>query len=161
MTTGTSQFRQVMSAFATGVTIVTSGKDGRYHGMTANAFASVSLEPELVLICVDRAADTHPFIEESGFFNVSILAEDQQDLARVFADERMQERHDLRDVPCSLGRNGVPVLEGALAHLECRVTDRYQAGDHTVFIGMVEHSEMGEKAQPLLFYRRRYATLEP
>ncbi len=156
MTVAVSQFREVMSAFATGVTIVTTGSEGRYHGMTANAFASVSLEPELVLICIDKSANTHPFIGESGLFNVNILREEQEDLARVFADKRSKERHSLDGVEYRLGMTDVPVIAGCLAAVECRVVARYEAGDHTIFVGEVLAAEMGEAGRPLLFYRSRY-----
>ncbi len=160
MTATASQFRQVMGAFATGVTIVTTGQDGRYHGMTANAFASVSLDPELVLVCVEKTAHTYPYIEESGVFVVNILSEEQEELSKLFADKNMRKYHDLHTMEYRTGVTGAPVLDGSVAYVECRVVARHDSGDHTIFIGQVEQAAMGEDhRRPLLFYRRRYRRL--
>ena len=128
--------RSVLGAFATGVTVVTAGGDFA-HGMTANSFASVSLDPPLILICVGRGAVMHRVLEEQTAFAVSILAADQTDVARYFADKRRPiGREQFDAVSWSPGEHsGAPLIDGALAHLECELEHRHEAGDHTIYVG--------------------------
>ncbi len=153
------RFRHIGGAFATGVTVITTGRDGYYHGMTANAFATVSLEPALVLVCVDKTAHTYPVLDSSGAFNVNILAEDQQEVSRLFANKELQESHGLSGMDFHIGVNGVPVLASCLAYMQCRVVARYDGGDHTIYIGEVEEADLGKDGAPLLFYRSAYRRL--
>lgn len=157
---GTGLFRQVMGHFATGVTVVTTRLGGEYHGMTANAVCSVSLDPLLVLVCVDKEAHTHHYLAESGIFALNILAEDQEHLSRWFAsEERLNAPEPLGGAPFCTAVTGAPLLDGCLAHLDCRVTARYEGGDHTIFVGRVEAAEINGERPPLLFFRGRYASL--
>ena len=156
------EFRKVLGQFATGVTVITvAGSEGQVHGMTANAFTSVSLDPLLVLVCVDGRARTHPLIHQRKRFGVNVLAEGQQHLADYYA--RTSEDHETAD---RLGavywftERGTPLLKNCLAHLECSVVSAHDEGDHTVFIGAVEHVGL-QKGQPLLFHGGRYRRLEP
>jgi flavin reductase (DIM6/NTAB) family NADH-FMN oxidoreductase RutF len=148
-------FRQVLGTFATGVTVVTTGRNGDYHGMTANAFTSVSLEPMLVLVCVEHSANTHPILSAAGVFGVSVLAAHQEHLSRAFALKDTDESR-LIGIDYRLGRLGVPLLNNTIAYLECRVVGQHEAGDHTIFIGEVEEGDISSEADPLLFYRGRY-----
>jgi flavin reductase (DIM6/NTAB) family NADH-FMN oxidoreductase RutF len=153
-------FRQVAGSFATGVTVITTGYQGVYHGMTASAVASLSLEPTQVLVCIDRTAQTLPVLQASGYFNVNILSEDQEDLSRFFASKEAQQSHALDDIDFSLGRLGVPLLKGTLGYFECRVVQQFDGGDHVIFIGEVEHAALDEGEQPLVYYRSRYRRLD-
>lgn len=153
-------FRQVAGSFATGVTVITTGSEGAYHGMTASAVASLSLEPTQILVCVERTAQTLPAIQSSGYFNVNILSEDQEDLSRLFASKDAPQFHELDGVDYSLGKDGVPLLKGTLGYFECRVVQQYDGGDHVIFIGEVEHAGLGEAERPLLYYRSRYHRIE-
>ncbi len=156
----TEAFRKAMGRFATGVTVITvATDDGHAHGMTANAFTSVSLEPLLVLVCVNRQARTHALIHARGRFGVNVLAEDQKPLADHFArpDGDRQAAH-ATDAPYTYTKAGTPLLEDCLAQLECQVTATYEQGEHTVFIGRVEHVKARD-GQPLLFYGGRYRKL--
>jgi flavin reductase (DIM6/NTAB) family NADH-FMN oxidoreductase RutF len=153
-------FRQIMGRFATGVTIVTTAVDGWLHGMTANAVASLSLEPMLVLVCVDKAAHAHEQLARAGRFAVNILAEEQQELSTLFAVSAEAERDQLRGADYRLGPHGTPLLEGCLAHLECEVTDRCEGGDHSIYIGAVLGGEITREAAPLLFFQGAYRTLD-
>ena len=151
------EFRRVMGCFATGVTLITTAHDGKVRGMTANSVASVSLEPLSVLVCVNREALTYPLLAASGIFGVNVLASDQEPLSRACARPDTPEAM-LEGVSYSLGATGVPILDGALAFLECRVTASFEFGTHTIFIG--EAVALGSAdAEPLLFYRGRYARL--
>ena len=130
MAVDSTLFRRVMGRFATGVTIATSALEGETHGMTANAVCSVSLEPLLVLVCIDKSSHTHPVVEGSGVFALNVLAQDQEHLSRLFADDSSPESHDLEGVPHRKGVSGAPIIEGCLAYLDCRVVAAYPGGDH-------------------------------
>jgi flavin reductase (DIM6/NTAB) family NADH-FMN oxidoreductase RutF len=153
-------FRQVAGSFATGVTVITTGLEGEFHGMTASAFTSLSLEPTQVLVCIDRTAHTLPVLQACGRFNVNILGEDQEDISRLFASKEAQQGHALDGVDYRLGELGVPLLKGTLGFLECRVVQQYDGGDHVIFVGEVENAALGEAERPLLYYRSRYRRIE-
>lgn len=159
MAIDTATYRQIVGCFATGVTVVTTALDGRLHGITANALTSVSLEPLLLLICVDKAAHAHAEVEQAGRFAVNILSAEQEDLSRLFATTGEPEEGRLRGAGFSLSAGGLPVLDGSLAYLECRVTDRCAGGDHTIFIAAVEAGAALRDAPPLVYYRAAYRRL--
>jgi flavin reductase (DIM6/NTAB) family NADH-FMN oxidoreductase RutF len=144
--------RQVMGRFATGVTVVTTIDRDTIHGMTANAFLSVSLRPPLVLVSLGhcRMSDMLP---RTGRYGVSVLACNQEDFAAHFAAQRRSPVD-----PEFTWHHGLPLLEGALAHLVCRVVDVHPAGDHVLWIGEVEHVHHRD-GEPLLFYTGRFGTL--
>ncbi|HUA32820.1 MAG TPA: flavin reductase family protein [Candidatus Binataceae bacterium] len=148
-----NELRRVMGHFATGVTVITTLRaSGELHGLTANAFTSVSLIPPLVLICVDKKAESYPCFEESKVFTVNILASDQEAISRRFA---VSGGEKFQGVAYRAGANSAPILEGALAYIECRVTNTIDGGDHTVYLGEVEQAETRE-VKPLLFFRGGY-----
>lgn len=150
-------FRAILGRFATGVTVVTARDDeGRDHGMTVSAFASVSLSPPLVLACIGHRAEMHPAIMGARHFGVSILALSQEALSRRFSDS-LPDRFD--GIGYRRGESGVILLDDALAQLECSVTARHEAGDHTIVVGLVESGTM-RHTSPLLYYRGGYAQLE-
>jgi flavin reductase (DIM6/NTAB) family NADH-FMN oxidoreductase RutF len=151
------EFRRAMGHFATGVTIVTVDLDGEVHGMTANAFASVSLDPLLVLVCVDRGARTHAHLHAKKRFGINILCENQRAISEyyaqpVYAHDQAESRAGAR---FERTRHGTPVLHGALAYLECKLVSTQEAGDHTIFIAEVEDLVVRE-GEPLLFFRGNY-----
>jgi flavin reductase (DIM6/NTAB) family NADH-FMN oxidoreductase RutF len=152
------QFRAVLGRFASGVTIVTARHtNGEDHGMTASAFCSVSLEPPLVLACIERTTDMFTVLRVAGRFGVSILSEDQEALSRRFA-ELPAGRFD--GVGYTRSDSGVLLLDDAIAHLECRCIARHEAGDHDIVVGEVEAAHVGGGGRPLLYYRGGYAQLE-
>jgi flavin reductase (DIM6/NTAB) family NADH-FMN oxidoreductase RutF len=153
-------FRSVLGRFASGVTIVTVRDDGGTdHGMTVSAFASLSLTPPLVLICIDHSASMHDLLLGHPHFGVSILSSNQEAYSRRFADEEETNRFD--GIAYRRGESGVVLLDDALAHLECRVTAHRDAGDHTIFVATVDRAEPRQGAgRPLLYYRGGYAQLE-
>ena len=151
-----SQFRQLLGRFATGVTIITvTTADGRHLGMTANTLASVSLRPTLISVCVDRAAEMHDVILQVPEFVVNIRSSPQEALARRFADQH-EDRFD--GVGYSLSPEGLLLLDGALAHIECLREAEYPAGDHTIVLGRVVGGATAD-GRPLLYYRGGYAAL--
>jgi flavin reductase (DIM6/NTAB) family NADH-FMN oxidoreductase RutF len=151
-----AQFRQLLGRFATGVTILTVvSPDGRPIGMTANSLSSVSLRPPLISVCVDREADMHGAILKTGEFVVNVLSSPQETLARRFSDEH-DDRFD--GVGYHLSPDGLILLDGALAHIECHRHAHYPAGDHTIVVGKVVGGATSD-GRPLLFYRGGYAAL--
>lgn len=153
MTIDKQEFRRVLGHFAAGVTIVTTvGDDGTPYGLTATAFTSVSLEPPLVLVCVDKRSESHPHFHTSQVFVVNFLAVDHEHLSRRFAVSG-GDKFDGLAVRC--GVTGAPVLAEALGYLECRAIDILDGGDHTVFIGQVEAGDARE-GEPLLYFRGGY-----
>jgi flavin reductase (DIM6/NTAB) family NADH-FMN oxidoreductase RutF len=150
-------FRAVLGRFASGVTVLTVRDDaGRDHGMTVSAFCSVSLEPPLVLACIERTATLLPVLGAGGAYAINVLSETQEALSRRFASE-VDDRFD--GVGYTRAPRGSAMLDDALAWLECRVEARVDAGDHVVIIGRVEHTQVSETAGPLLYYRSGYARL--
>jgi flavin reductase (DIM6/NTAB) family NADH-FMN oxidoreductase RutF len=157
MSVAADQFRSVLGSWATGVTIVTSREGAHVHGMTVSAFASVSLEPPLVLICTSKASETSQLIERSGVFAVNVLEERQQELSALFANKAVEQaRFD--GLECDDGATGCPHIPGAIATLDCRVQSAVDAGDHFIYIGLVEAAETNETA-PLLYYHGGYRKL--
>lgn len=151
------RFRSVLSRFASGVTVVTAvADDGSDHGITVSAFSSLSLEPPLVLVCIDRQTVMHGILQRASVFAVNVLAAGQEELARKFSDPD-NDRFD--GTSFTRGSNGAAILTGVAAHLECAVTERFEGGDHTIFLGRVDAAESGDDA-PLLYYRGGYARLE-
>ncbi len=151
-----ARFRQIMGHFASGVTVITTAHEGLLHGMTANAVTSVSLNPLLLLICIDKSAHAHEQVEKMGKFAVNILSEDQEDISRLFAATAEPEQNSLRGAAYHFGPNGCAVIENALAYLECKVVDHCEGGDHTIFIGEVLDGDLMREAEPLIFYRGGY-----
>lgn len=156
MTLAPSDFRQAMGCFATGVTVITVDQDGEVHGMTANAFCSVSLDPVLVLVCVDHRARTHAHLHARKRFGINVLRSDQQAVSEYYARAVESHQH-AGEAGATFERtaHGTPVLRGALAYLECRLHSTQQAGDHTIFIAEVEDVVVSA-GEPLLFFRGQY-----
>ncbi len=154
-----SRFRQIVGCFATGVTVVTTNVDGQLHGMTANAFTSLSLEPLQVLVCVGKSGTCLQQIKSAGAFGVSVLQADQEDLSNRFAKSQDPEDGQMRGAAFSTTPNGLVRLDGALAHLDCRLAQCLDGGDHDIVIGEVIDGDASESGSPLLFYRGRYAGL--
>lgn len=157
MTLNPTEFRKAMGAFATGVTIITVDLAGEVHGMTANAFTSVSLDPMLVLVCVDHSTRTHAHLHAKKRFGINVLGEDQRAISEYYARPERTHEHAEAEAGAQFDRtsHGTPMLRGALAYLECRLESVQEAGDHTIFIAEVEDVELGE-GDPLLFFRGRY-----
>ncbi len=149
------QFRQAMGNFATGVTVITTEIDGQEHGMTANAFMSVSLDPKLVVISIGEKAQMLEKIKKSKKFAVNILADTQQEYSMLFAGQIKEERKVNFETLA-----GLPVLPGAIAQVACEVVNEHFEGDHTLFIGKVLDIKVEEK-DPLMFFRGKYRSLLP
>ncbi|MFF2449705.1 flavin reductase family protein [Neobacillus sp. NPDC058068] len=147
------QFRDAMGKFATGVTVVATEVDGNIHGMTANAFMSVSLNPKLVVVSIAEKAHMLGKIMQSGTFSVNILAADQQELSMIFAGQVKNHQEVVFE-----HLNGVPVLPNSMAQISCEVSAAHVEGDHTLFIGKVRDIRV-EDSEPLIYYRGKYRRL--
>lgn len=150
-------FRKALGQFATGITVVTvEHEPGAVFGMTANSFTSVSLEPMLILVCVDEKAKILPLLHEKKQFGISVLKQGQQAISEYFAQsEQHAEAEERLALRYRRTPSGVPVLEGTALQLSCSVVDAYVAGDHTIFVASVEDAEV-QGGEPLLFFRGEY-----
>lgn len=157
MSLSRADFRKAMGSFATGVTIITVDVDGEAYGMTANAVASVSLDPLLVLVCVGHAARTHAHLHARKRFGINVLAEGQRELSEYYARVLPEHEHAEEEAGAHFDRTklGTPLLRGALAYLECNLKSAQAAGDHTIFIAEVEDVVVRE-GEPLLYFKGKY-----
>lgn len=146
------RFKRALGSFATGVTLATTSSDTEWHGATANAVMSVSLDPPLVLVSIQLGTRMHRALRESDNFALSILSAEQEGIAQHFADSSAP--HDATAFalfPHHLGYTGAPLMDGALACVDCRIVDTFAAGDHTLFLGRIMHLEIAEDGVPLLY----------
>ena len=151
-------FRRTLGSFASGVTIITTSdpQTNNPHGVTVSAFSSVSLDPPLVLFCLDNRSSAHTIIRTNGHFGVNILGQDQTDLSNLFASKAEDK---WQKVTYTTAAHGIPVLSGTAAHLECQVVHAYDGGDHTIFVGQVLFAASDDTVSPLLYCRGSYAKL--
>jgi flavin reductase (DIM6/NTAB) family NADH-FMN oxidoreductase RutF len=156
----TDLFRRVMGSFPTGIAIVTAEREsGQVHGMTANSLTSVSLDPLLILICVDQKARLLGYLKSQRRFGVNILRSTQQPLSEFFALPEQDPAEESRlNVRFRRTPSGIPLLEDALAHLACNVAAQYMSGDHTIIVGEVESLEAHE-GHPLVHHLGQYCKL--
>jgi len=160
MSVSPEDFRRAMAYFATGVTVITVDYEGEIQGMTANAFTSVSLDPMLVLVCVDHKARTHAHLHAKKRFGINVLSDQQRSVAEHYAQpERDPARAEVEaGAKFDRTQHGTPVLHGALAYLECRLQTAQEAGDHTIFIAEVEDVVI-RGGQPLLYFQSGYLSI--
>ncbi len=160
-----AEFRRTMAHFATGVTVVTTVLEGGFYGLTVSAFCSISLEPPLILVSIDKKAQTYPILTVSRACGVNILTAQQQYLSERFARKDTGEGKNFADIKLHTGETGVPLFDEAMAYLECRVVAEYEAGDHTLLLGEVIDLHYNDtldvdrhEPQPLLYFRSRYCS---
>ena len=154
------RLRDLMAQFATGVTVVAARHGPLLAGMTANAIATISIDPPILMASIARKAETHVAIVGSHAFAASVLADDQQDLAECFAQRTTAAKlTGFCGAEWHEAETGSPILEGALAYFDCRLTTRHDGGDHTIFLGEIVAAGFREDAQPLLWYASGYHRL--
>ena len=147
-----------MGNFATGITVVTTrDKDGKPYGLTVNSFTSVSLNPVLVLVCLDVRLSGLQSFRDSRHFGVSILSEHQEDVSRMFAKKDAERPTEI----FFEGKLGMPLLKNALAIMECQTVKIYEGGDHLIFLGEVDNAENIQPDHPLLYFRGKYRKVSP
>lgn len=152
---GPDDFRETLKKFASGVTVVTTASGEEKHGLTASSFASVSLEPPLILVVLNTESRTHGLLKKTGTFGVSILGENHSDIARAFAEKGTKPFDSLAH---HAAKGGSPILDDAIAWLECSVETSFPGGTHEVFLGKVETCGARE-GRPLVYFERDYRSL--
>lgn len=150
------RLREALGNFVTGVTVITTRNGDELHGLTANSFSSVSLDPPLVLFSLSRTADCFAAFESTNHFSVNVLRADQEAVSNRFATKEIDKWNG---VAWRSGLGGCPLLEGAIATFECRVTARHEGGDHIIYVGEVITFEQHSDAGPLAFFRGRYTAV--
>jgi flavin reductase (DIM6/NTAB) family NADH-FMN oxidoreductase RutF len=154
-------FREAMRHFATGVAVLTVCDGDTIHGMTANAFTSVSKEPMLMLVCIMQDSVTHGLVARAKNFALNILSDEQRHLAQRFAKQAPVPADPFADVPHHRGATGAPIFDDAIAYVDCRVVAMHDGGDHTIFVGQVEATGLGNTHQDLLlWYNGNYHSLK-
>ena len=156
-TIDSAHYRQVLGHFATGVTVITAIDDGEAVGLAANSFTSVSLEPPLVAFCAAHESTTWPRIRAARRFCVNVLAEDQEDVCRVFAAKGADRFGQIGWRPAP---SGAPVLADALAWIDCVIDAEHDAGDHVIVVGHVLELAVEREGKPLLFFRGGYGRFD-
>jgi flavin reductase (DIM6/NTAB) family NADH-FMN oxidoreductase RutF len=152
-----AKFRQVLGHFPTGVTVITASHDGAPVGTAIGSFASVSLDPPQVLFCIGQTSSTWPRVRAAGQFCVNILADDQEDVCRVFASKAEDK---FAEIGWKRSGNGAPVIDGVLASIDCTIGDVVTSGDHDIVIGEVTSLEVMHEGGPLLFFRGGYGRFQ-
>ena len=154
-------FRKVMGSFPTGITVLTVEREpGQVHGMTANSLTSVSLDPLLILVCIDQDARLLSYLKAQRRFGVNILNDTQQQISEHFAKPQQDPADEARlGVQFQWTETGIPLLADALAHIGCNVVAQYMSGDHTIFVGEVESMELKD-GEPLVYQRGKYRRLQ-
>jgi flavin reductase (DIM6/NTAB) family NADH-FMN oxidoreductase RutF len=154
--------RSMMARFATGVTIVAARQGPLLAGMTANAIASISINPPLMLASIGQRSETHAAIKASHSFAISVLADTQREVADCFAQSTTAAKlQRFCDAPWHEGETGSPILDGAIAYFDCRLVASHAGGDHSIFIGEIVGAGYDEAAEPLVWYGSRYRQLSP
>lgn len=156
----TDTYRHAVGRLAKGVAVLTTHASGQYHALTADSVTSVSLEPVLVLVCIETDARFHDAVTESGVFGVSVLAADQRATAAWFATPGRPLPGQMDRAPHTVAPSGVPLLDGALSTLECSVRDVHPAGDHSIIVGVVDAARLArEPGAALVHFRGQYSAL--
>ena len=150
------RLREALGSYVTGVTVVTTRHEDELHGLTANSFSSVSLDPPLVLFSLSFTADCFDAFGQTNFFAINVLRSDQEALSSRFATKDIDKWSGVEWRP---GHGDCPLLDGAIATFECRVTDRHEGGDHVIYVGEVLRFDHRPEGDPLAFFRGRYTTI--
>lgn len=156
----TDDFKGALSRWASGVSVVTVNDGGLLYGLTVSSFSSVSLDPPLVLVCVNNSNRASTMIERSGRFAISVLAADQRDASNYFASPKREPTTAFTEIPGEWTVLRQPIIEGALAHLVCELHQLVPAGTHTIVLGQVVHAHHDETKQPLLYWNRAYREID-
>lgn len=155
-----SLLKQVMRRYATGVMVLTVRVGTEHHAVTVNSVTSVSLDPVLLLVCLEKNARSHALVHQSGTFALIILSENQEELGKKFAYDREARQHPEQHAQTFAGQSGALIFQGTLGWFECRVAAEYPGGDHTIFLAEVTNAQVGEtEAGPLLYYASRWVKL--
>ena len=154
-------FKELMRRFAAGVTLVTFNENGKFGGLTVSSFCSLSMDPPLVLICIDKKISSHNSLKNTPNFGVNICNSEQGKLAWDFANSKIDKNELINSLPHTTTDSGTPLLDESLASMDCRITERYDGGDHSIFVGQIESGNFDEKAEPLVYYSSGLGEFKP
>jgi len=156
----TDDFKNALAAWASGVSVVTVNNGGELYGLTVSSFSSVSLDPPLVLVCLNNGNRLPEMIDEAGRFAVSILERGQEEASNSFASRGREPTEDMEALGCVSTESGTPVVRGAMGWVSCELHGRFVQGDHTIFVGQVVEASADPEGKPLLYFRRAYRGVE-
>ena len=146
-------FKELMKRFASGVTLITFENEGKYSGLTVSSFCSLSMNPPLILICIDKKIPSHKSLKNGASFGVNICTSEQGKLAWDFANSNIDKNELILSQNHRITDNKVPLLNDCLASMECTIKEAYEGGDHTIFVGQIENGDFDEKSDPLIYYK--------
>lgn len=156
----TDDFKNALAAWASGVSVVTTNNGGELYGLTVSSFSSVSLDPPLVLVCLNNSNRLPEMIKESGTFAVSILDRGQEEASNNFASRGREPTEDIEAIGCRWTETKAPVVKGAMGWVSCQLHDSMEQGSHTIFVGEVVEASADPEGKPLLYFRRAYRGVE-
>jgi len=156
----TDDFKDALASWASGVSVGTTNDDGLLYGLTVSSFTSLSLDPPLVLVCLHNGNRMPDMIRDAGAFAVSILGREQEEASNYFARPGREPTAEFTEIEGRWTDSGVPVVDGALAHIVCTHRSSLEQGDHTIVIGEVTEAE-ARAGEPLLYFKRRYRSVDP
>ena len=154
------QFRLVMRQWASGISVVSTKHDSVFHGMTVSSFSSVSIDPQLVTISLMKDSRTHDYVISAKIFGITVLSESQQEISNIFAGQVPETENRFNDLETWTLDTGSPFLKGGLAFLDCRLTDVFDFGSNSLFIGEVVAAKVGNGGRPLLYFDQQYRMLQ-
>ena len=161
MSVSDQKFKELMKRFATGVTLITFKHQDSFGGLTVSSFCSLSMNPPLILICIDKKIVSHETLMLIKRFGVNICNSKQGKLAWDFANSNIDKDELIKSLSHTLTDEGTPLLNDSLATMECKITENYDGGDHTIFIGEVENGRFDEKGEPLVYYSAGLGFFKP
>ena len=154
-------FKELMKRFASGVTLITFKNEGKYSGLTVSSFCSLSMNPPLILICIDKKIPSHKSLKNGDSFGVNICTSEQGKLAWDFANSNIDKNELILSQNCRITDNKVPLLNDCLASMECTIKEAYEGGDHTIFVGQIENGDFDEESDPLIYYKSGLGDFKP
>ena len=146
-------FKELMKRFASGVTLITFENEGKLSGLTVSSFCSLSMNPPLILICIDKKIPRHNSLKKGASFGVNICTSKQGKLAWDFANSNIDKNELILSLDHRITDDKVPLLNDCLASMECTLKETYEGGDHTIFVGQIESGDFSEKSDPLVYYK--------
>ena len=154
-------FKELMKRFASGVTLITFENEGKYSGLTVSSFCSLSMNPPLILICIDKKIPSHKTLKNGASFGVNICTSEQGKLAWDFANSNIDKNELILSQNHRITDNKVPLLNDCLASMECKIKEAYEGGDHTIFVGQIENGDFDEESDPLIYYKSGLGDFKP
>ena len=146
-------FKELMKRFASGVTLITFENEGKFSGLTVSSFCSLSMNPPLILICIDKKIPSHNSLKNGASFGVNICTSKQGKLAWDFANSNIDKNELILSLNHRMTDDKVPLLNDCLASMECILKETYEGGDHTIFVGQIESGDFSEESDPLVYYK--------